>query len=396
MAEEEATPQSDRPAPPESEPQPLPAEPEGSVEEELGADDEMLASEPPLSGRELWANRLRYFLVGVAIVCIAGIGYLVLTRGVSSPTQVTVSTLTPTHTPTQTITPTPTLTPPPPTETPTPGPTPTPLPPSRYRVQPGDTWLGLAIEYDISLDSILALNGRIEDDYLKLDEEILIPWPTYTLTPDPTLIPTLDVIQELASEQCREHVIKIGETLYAIAAAYEVSPLLLEQVNGITNPDLLKEGQKLCSPLVTPGPPPSPTFGPSPTPADGRLHPAPRLLYPPAGTEVPPGSGQVTLQWTVAGWLAADETYMVEVRNLSRVNSRAVRGFVKTTAWQLPESLYPAVGKIETYAWRVSVVRGEGEPGGEEYRWERSSLPSGWQTFMWMGAAPNVTPTPSS
>jgi LysM repeat protein len=396
MPEQEATTQDDRMNPLEPEPQPLAAEGELPVEDEMVAEEEALASAPPLSRRELWANRLRYFLVGVAIVCTAGIGYLVLTRGVSSPTEVTVSTLTPTHTPTQTITPTPTATPRPPTETPTPGPTPTPLPPFRYRVRPGDTWLGLAIDYDVSLDSVLALNSRTEDDYLKLDEEILIPWPTYTVTPDPTLIPTLDVIQELASEQCREHVIKVGETLYAIAAAYEVSPLLLEQVNGITNPDLLKEGQKLCIPLVTPGPPPSPTFGPSPTPAEGQLYPAPLLLYPPAGTEVPPGSRQVTLQWTVAGWLEADETYMVEIRNLSRVDSRVVRGFVKTTAWQLPESVHPAVGKIETFAWRVSVVRGEGEPGGEEYRWERSSLPSGWQTFMWMGAAPNVTPTPSS
>ncbi len=395
MPEPEPIAENDRPASLEVEPRPPAAEAEGPVSEEIPADEEPLASEPALSRRELWANRLRYFLVGVATVCIAGIGYLVLTRGVSSPTQVTVSTLTPTHTPTQTISPTPTATPRPPTQTPTPGPTPTPLPPSRYRVQRGDTWLGLAIDYDISLDSILAINGRTEDDYLKLDEEILIPWPTYTLTPDPTLIPTLDVIQDLASEQCREHIIKIGETLYAIAAVYEVSPLLLEQVNGITNPDLLKEGQKLCIPLVTPGPPPSPTFGPSPTPADGRLHPAPLLLYPPPGTEVPPGSRQVTLQWTVAGWLGADESYMVEVRNLSRVNSRALRGFVKTTAWQLPESLYPAVGKIETFAWRVSVVRGEGEPGDEGFRWERSGLPSGWQTFMWMGAASDSTPTPS-
>ena len=78
----------------------------------------------PLSTREIWTNRFRYFLVGVAIVCIAGIGYLVLTRGVSSPGEVTVSTLTPTNTSTATITLTPTATPRPPTETPTPGPTP--------------------------------------------------------------------------------------------------------------------------------------------------------------------------------------------------------------------------------------------------------------------------------
>jgi LysM repeat protein len=341
------------------------------------------------------ANRFRYFLLGVAIVCIVGIGYLVLTRGVSSPADVTVSTLTPTHTPTETITPTPTSTPLPPTETPTPGPTYTPLPPYRHRVQPGDTWLGLAIRHDISLESLLTLNGRAEDDYLKLDEEILIPRPTYTPTPDPTLVPTLEVIEELAEEQCREHVIAAGETLSSIAVKNEMSVQLLQQVNGIANPDLVKEGQKLCIPLVTPGPPPSPTFGPSTTPEGGPLHPAPRLLYPPAGIEVPPGSQQVTLQWTVVGLLGLNEYYMIEIRNLSRADARAVRGFVRTTTWKLPETVRPAVGEIEAFAWRLSVVQGDSEPDSEGFRWERSSLPSGWQTFMWMGVALDSTPTPT-
>ena len=87
---------------------------------------------------------------------------------------------------------------------------------------------------------------------------------------------------------------------------------------------------------------------------------------------------------------------MVEVRSLSRPDSRAARGFVKTTLWRLPETLRPAVGNIDTFAWRVSTIRGEGEPTSGRFEWERSGLPSGWQTFMWMGVAsyPTTTPTP--
>jgi len=363
-----------------------------TVQEEL----EPVAAAAPLSSREIWANRFRHFLLGAAIVCIAGIGYLVLTRGVSSPAEeVTVSTLAPTITPTDSPTPTITPTPRPPTETPTPGPTFTPLPPFRYQVQPRDTWLGIAIAYDIDLGSLLALNGRVDGDYIQEGEEILVPWPTYTPTPAATQAPTLEVIEELGPEQCREHIIAAGETLYAIAVQYEVGVQLLKQVNGITNPDLIKEGQKLCIPLVTPGPPPSPTFGPSPTPEEEPLHPAPDLLYPPAGVEVSPGARQVTLQWTVVGFLDSDEVYMVEIRNLSRPDTRAARGFVNTTTWRLPEAAHPAVGVIETFVWRVSVVRGEGEPTDENFRWERSGLPSGWQTFMWMGVSPAPTPTPT-
>jgi LysM repeat protein len=362
-------------------------------EVQAAVDEELLAESP--TEREIWTNRFRYFLVGVAVVCIAGLGYLVLTRGVSSPTAVTVSSLTPTYTATATVTLTPTATPRPPTETPTPGPSPTPLPPYHYRVGPGDTWLGLAIEADVSLESLLTLNSRLEDDFLKLDEEILIPWPTYTPTRDPRLVPTLERVEELESDQCREHVISAGETLFAIALKYEVSAQLLEQVNGITNPDLLKQGQTLCIPLVTPGPPPSPTFGPSPTPEDEPLHPAPQLLYPPAGAEIPAGREPATLQWTVVGWLDPDESYMVEIRSLSRMDARVTRGFAQVTMWTIPETVYPGAGTTELFSWRVSVVRGEGESGSPDYRWERSGLPSDWQVFTWTGVARSSTPTPT-
>lgn len=350
--------------------------------------------EQRVTRRELWASRLRFFLLGVAIICIIGIGYLILTRGVQ-PAEVTVATLTPTFTPTETMTPSPTVTPLPPTATFTPGPSPTPLPPYRHVVQSGETWLGLSIYYDVSLDSLLQLNDRYDSEYIVQGEEVLIPYPTYTPTPAVTELPTLEVLDLVDEEQCRDHVVKAGETLYAIAINYGVGPQLLQTVNNISNPDLVKEGQTLCIPLVTPGPAPSPTFGPSPTPADRPLHAAPELLSPPAGSEVVATDSQfVTLQWTVAGFLAEDEFYMIEVRPIDRPEARAIRGYVKTTTWRVPDAVRPAVGKSETYSWRISVVRGTGVPGEVDFRWERTGLPSNWQTFMWLGVASEATPTP--
>lgn len=376
------------------------AEEDERVEEEAvpAAAEEQAEEQPavrPLSRREVWSNRLRYFLLGVTIVCIVGVGYLVLTRGVGTPEEtVSVPSRTATTTPTVTLTPSPTSTPRPPTETPTPGPTDTPLPPRRHQVGSGETWLGLAIYYDVSLESLLTLNGRTNSDYIQQGETVLIPYPTYTPTPEASPLPTFQVAEELSPEQCREHQVATGETLISIALKYEVSVQLIQSVNNITDPDLVQQGQKLCIPLVTPGPAPSPTFGPSPTPAAGQQYPAPQLLYPPADVEVPAGSSQVTLQWTVAGFLGVDEYYMVEIRNLSQPDARAMRGFVQTTLWRLPDSIRPAAGVIETFAWRVSVVRGEGEPGDSAFRWERTGLPSGWHTFMWMGVA--VTPEPTA
>ena len=367
---------------------------------ESQAPDESETTEKPasLSSRELWSNRLRYFLLGVTLVCIVGVGYLVMTRGVGEPEEVVnLSSQTPTLTPTETLTPSPTLTPRPPTETPTPGPTGTPLPPRRHQVGSGDTWLGLAIYYDIDLDSLLAINGISNSDLIQEGETVLIPYPTDTPTPEASPLPTFQVAEELSPEQCRDHVIAAGETLISIALKYDVSVQLIQSVNNITDPDLVKQGQKLCIPLVTPGPAPSPTFGPTPTPAAGQHYPAPQLLYPPAGVEVPAGSSQVTLQWTVVGFLATDEYYMVEIRDLSEPDSRAQQGFVRTTLWHLPDTMRPEIGAIDTLAWRVSVVRGDGDPTDQDFRWERIGLPSSWHTFMWMGVAatPGPTPTPT-
>ena len=349
------------------------------------------------TNREIWSNRLRYFLLGVALVCVAGVSYLVLTHGQQpAAEQVSVTTFTPTPTPTMTLTPTRTPTPAPPTLTPTPGPSPTPLPPFRHKVGPGDTWLGLAIYYDVSLESLLELNAETNSDYIQQGVQVLIPYPTYTPTPDVTQLPTLQVLEEIQPSQCRDHVIAAGETLIGIALSYDVSVQLIKEVNRIVNADLVRQGQRLCIPLVTPGPAPSPTFGPSPTPAVEPPHPAPQLLYPPAGVEVPPHSNRVMLQWTVVNLLSADEYYMVEVRNISHPDTRAVHGFVRTTTWQLPDTIRPKADRIETFAWRVSVVRGTSEPAGQDFRWERSGFPSDWQTFMWMGVAaqPTETSTP--
>lgn len=352
--------------------------------------------EPALPPRQVWANRLRFFLLGVTIVCLIGVSYLVFAYGITSPAErMNIPTRTPSATPTASNTYTTTPTAQPPTMTPTPGPTHTPLPPFRYIVQPGDTWLGLAINYDIDQDSLLQANNWNDSDYIVEGEEILIPYPTYTATPAATALPTFEVVGDISREQCREHTIASGETLISIAIKYEVSVQLIQTVNNISNPDLVKEGQKLCIPLVTPGPAPSPTFGPTPTPESDPLHAAPQLLSPPDGVEVEPGTTQVNLQWTVAGFLDQDEYYMIELRNLSQPDSRAIRGFVKTTSWRLPDGVQPPAGVIETFSWRVSVVRGINEPTGGDFQWERTGLPSVWHTFMWMGLNSVSLPTPT-
>ncbi len=96
---------------------------------------------------------------------------------------------------TSTVTPRPTSTPRPATPTPIPTPTMTPTP-VIYAIQPGDTLLSIAIEFDRSTELIQEANGIVDPRLLQIGQEIIIPPPpeaeedppTPTSTPLPLLI----------------------------------------------------------------------------------------------------------------------------------------------------------------------------------------------------------------
>lgn len=77
----------------------------------------------------------------------------------------------PTATPTEAAPPA-TVTPTRPPASPTPVPTPTPL---VHVVEQYDTLLGIAIDYDTTVEELVAANGIAEDDFLQLGQELIIP-----------------------------------------------------------------------------------------------------------------------------------------------------------------------------------------------------------------------------
>lgn len=54
-----------------------------------------------------------------------------------------------------------------------------------------------------------------------------------------------------AAGKGQEHVVRQGETLSSIAAAYKIKTSALAEANGITNPDSLRAGQKLAIPQLS-------------------------------------------------------------------------------------------------------------------------------------------------
>jgi LysM repeat protein len=206
-----------------------------------------------------------------------------------TPTVTTTPTATPTDTATATPSPTATL-------TPTATITPTPI---IYSVQSGDTFFGIAIEYDITLQSLLEANNLAENDLLRVSQELVIPHHTATpmVTPFPTGTPLTGMVN---------YETKRGETISAIAIRFQVDPIVILENNDIEDPNDIPTGTVLLVPLgpefeVPEG---EPTL--TPTPVYEALH----LIGPQDGTEFVDEPGPL-LRWVTVGLLPDDVWYEV-------------------------------------------------------------------------------------
>lgn len=133
-----------------------------------------------------------------------------------------------------------------------------------YTVQPGDTVSDIAVQFDISADTVLWANGRLEDnpDLLAVGQELII-------------LPVSGVY----------HTVAPGETLEDIAAMYKVEPSAITDfpLNNLTEPYDVSVGQE----LIVPG---------------GRKPYVPRRVYAYNGP-IPEGaaSGTGSFGWPVSG-----------------------------------------------------------------------------------------------
>lgn len=128
--------------------------------------------------------------------------------------------------------------------TPTPFMTPTAQPDGRiiYEVVSGDTLLGIAIRFNLTLADLLAINSLPGDAILSIGQPIVIGYSVYpdgsrpvTGFPRARLLENGDIV----------HQVEAGETAGGIAALYELTVDELYALNGIGPSDLLQIGQNL-------------------------------------------------------------------------------------------------------------------------------------------------------
>jgi len=113
---------------------------------------------------------------------------------------------------------------------PSPPATSTPEPPTTYTVQAGDTLSGIAQQYDISTEALVAANGLVDPDVLQIGQVLIIPEEDSTAVPvDSETAPTIaSGTSEAEDEPAPPTLTPSGPPLVGVARVESVSELEAE------------------------------------------------------------------------------------------------------------------------------------------------------------------------
>ena len=319
-------------------------------------------------------------LMAVILLIGAGVVYAALNLGgrVVEPTP--VPTVTETALPTSTATLAPTL---------TPVPTATELPPFDYTVAAGDTCSLIALNFGISVNSLIILNNLpVSCNNLYIGQILKVPYPTPTPAPLPTnTLPP----EEAARAECEKVPITVQEndTLSSISLNYAVPMSAIKEYNGLSTDNVFL-GQTLLIPLCER----AATPGPSPTPTTPPPYPAPNLLLPADGGAFTLANDVVTLQWSSIGTLRQNESYRVIVEDITEGQARRLTDYVTDTKYIVPTTFRPKENVAHVIRWWVTTVRQSGTDEQGQPIYSSAGADSQKWVFTWVGSAPQGTQAP--
>lgn len=164
----------------------------------------------------------------------------------------------------------------------------------RHTVQEGETLFAVARSYRTSVTALARLNGLEDISRLTMGQTLLVPLPAAS-GDHASLATTPQAPSELPPAFPATHMVREGETLFAVARLYHLSVDRLLELNALPNPQRLAPGQVLR--LVPPAPEPSRGPGPSAAPKKtlGTPSPGPETL------SVPSAPGKAPFVWPLRG-----------------------------------------------------------------------------------------------
>jgi LysM repeat protein len=217
-------------------------------------------------------------------------------------------------------------------------------------VQLGDTCLGIAAFFGVSVQSIVTMNNLpAACDNLTENQPLFIPHPTPTTTPLPSA--TLSNLEEteVACEKI-EYEVQENDTLGSISSNYGVPMDAIREENGLPG-DTVLLGQRIIIPLCRR----AAISGPTPTPTSPPPYPAPNLLLPADGAPFSLADETITLQWASVGTLRDNEAYMITVIDATAGAGEKVIDYATDTKFIIQSTLRPN-DTAHIFRWSIGVV----------------------------------------
>jgi LysM repeat protein len=320
-------------------------------------------------------------LMAIILLIGAGVVYGALNLGgrVVEPTVVPTATETALPSPTATEVP-----------THTPVPTATEIPPFDYTVAAGDTCSLIALNFGISVNSLIILNNLpVSCNNLYIGQVLKVPYPTPTPAPLPTNTLSPD---QAAIADCEKvlYTVQENDTLSSISLNYAVSMSAIKEFNGLST-DSVFLGQPLEIPLCMRA---TPEGQATATPTTPPPYPAPNLLLPADGGAFTLANDVVTLQWSSVGTLRDNETYRVIVEDITEGQARRLTDYVTDTKYIVPTTFRPKDNVAHVIRWWVNTVRQTGTDEQGQPIYSSAGADSQKWVFTWVGSAPQGTPAP--
>lgn len=276
-----------------------------------------------------------------------------------------------------------------PTETPAPtaevDATPTSFPPQTtqltHEVRAGETLLGIAGFYNVTVAEIQAAND-MDDENIFVGDQLIIP--AVAVAPA--------TAETVAVDSTFNYTVQGGDTVTSIAIQFGTTIDEILTANNLSQNDLLRPGDVLLVPvrnipeavLESASAAAMETTETISSGGDQRsenIYIAPRLIGPPNNASISREEG-VLLRWVSVDVLQPDEWYVLQINPVSGATQNLFPIWTKTTSERLEQNFAPPAGTSATYAWLVSVIRVQSSEGGQ-YQLEPVSPPSDVLRFTW-------------
>ena len=267
---------------------------------------------------------------------------------------------------------------------------PTPVPPSTsapvqmqsqviqqtHVVQPGETLLAIANQYQVTVEEIQAANN-LKNELIRDGDRLVIP---KTIQVPVNSNPGSGVTSGELS-----YTVLDNDTISTIAGKFGSTIDEILALNNLAQNDIIRPGDVLKIPIRQA---PSEVFNPSVAvtntsgttaiaqPGEG-VHPAPNLTGP-ANNSTIPITETVLLRWVSVDLLAANEWYVVQIIPVAGSAKVLNTVWTKSNSHRIDPSLAPAAGDSATYKWQITIVRVN---SGNQL--QAASPPSETRQFIW-------------